>query len=274
MVILFAAGAIIIGTAAGLVIGNILMKAYGYCVERKLVAVFSPCVVMEMGDQDVVKATLIYKPSFSSEFINMNGKITYTRNNNIYNLENGGSSITKKGDPYAHATILAANIGEGTLTVSGTSYSGDTYKPVTVPVEVVATQTDFVAYYGMAAKVGVRHWFDGWIGNTLINELKLGRKGLCDEWTDWGMEWVKLHNHCKVKRIEKIIYKGSRTDHVCFRITLSDGTVYYCDPHRDDKEPIKPKDEYEKDHGKPDESWEWWAKPTTPSSTSTATEDQ
>lgn len=241
-----------IGILGAVIIIYVFSRYVKYFVVRKLVGVYVPCIYMEVGDTEIVKATLVYKPRWTEDFQQVHGNIFFNRGSGIFDID-GKVKVTKAGNPNATVTVRALNVGKSTLTVSGASVegetAGDSYDPVTIHVEIVADYGNFLSLYRSAALKGTRHWFNGLVGNWLINTLKMGRKGLCDEWAEWSYDWVMQHNHCRIKRIEIVNWKDP--GHDCARVTLWDGSVYYLDPHRCSDDPVQPKKDYEKKYGAP-----------------------
>ena len=247
------------GVLSGIALGVIVAGA-GYIVGKisylrsiRAVAVDVPCVVMEVGDSESVKGTIVFKIPGSWKFNTMNGGDVYYRRNVDYFSFRGSTSkvIGKPANPTGVAELVGDSPGEGTLEVWGVSPGGNIHKGVSLPIKVVKKQNSFTDYFALAAKVATKAWCTGGAGNFIVNVF--GGQGLCDHWADWMIQWIKRHQNKQVCRIEKALFgkKWHQFRHVCVRIELCDDGVYYFDPHKHPKNPVIEKEDYEKKHGKP-----------------------
>ncbi len=245
-----------LGAGAGAALGWGAKTLYQNLRTRKLVTGYAPIIYLELGTSATLAAKMIRKPRWQRDFVDVNGDLTFAGGGPVFTIE-GAATVTKFGTAAGSVTVLGTRVGTGKITVSGTGVDGETYDELNVPVEVVEPISNFLSLYAGASAKAQDAWFNGKIGNALINVGMLGRKGLCDEWMEWTEAWCKEQGRGRVVKIERVFYDGV-LDHNCCRVTLSNGQVYYFDPHRLSDPPYMTQADYESAYGTPTDTWVWW----------------
>ncbi len=250
-------GALFLGVFGGIAIGLLGRLVISFFSVIRMVGVRSPLAIMEVGGSDQVTAQLFYKPRFTTDRPTpVNGSITFTKSGSIYSLSNGGGAITKGATPSASELLTGVTLGQDVLQVSGSDTSAISFDAMTVNVHVVANQPDSITYYRLAISHAVDYWYNSPFGNILINTGARPPAGLCDEWMDWGADWLARVNKGDICKIEKCL--SANGSHNYLRVTMCDERVFYFDPWMRPKDPVFGKDEYEKEYGNPSDVSTHW----------------
>ncbi len=259
----FAAGAIAIGVAGGILAAVVVGGIINFFREKRYVAVHAPLMVLSVGGTGTLKATLIKKKRFSSaKWAAVAGTVTITNASTNYSLPGGVATLSIPVGVGGGSTVLTGiAVGSGTAVVTGTDAAGDSYRSMTVQVEVIALPPGgIIGFYNAAVAQATGYWTNSWLGNICVNWLGLGRGGLCDEWAEWTSQWIMENHGGTVCRCEQVFWPGvigGIGQHVCIRITLCapngtcTGPVYYLDPHRESNQPAMLLAAYEAKYGKP-----------------------
>ena len=217
-------------------------------------------VCVEVGDSETISVGLLHKPRWTYNWKAEGGQATFDRNSSpIYQLGSGGNVVTRGVDPSvmrASESVVGLQVGEAPCTVSGIAADGSDYGVEDVDVLVIGVDPTFLQAFTQAAHHHNDSWRHGTSGNLLGGEK-------CDQWADWMVSWIKTHSRGRVCKVEKVTWEGWAPwgwgRHVCVRITLCEGGVYYLDPWRygPKADSWRKKEDYEKEHGEPDDAAEY-----------------
>jgi hypothetical protein len=256
-------GLIVIAALGGFAIGMGLRWAVNYFSLIRMVGVWSPISIMEVGGNDTVKAQLFQKPRFTvAQVVPVAGSITFYKDANtgvIYNLSNGGTQRTVTANMTATETLTGVQVGQEVMGVMGSDNAGNAFDAMGINVHVVDPQPDSITFYRLAIKLALEWWETGLLGNLRININSHPPGGLCDQWMDWAFDWLQNIDKGDVCKIEKCL--STDGGHNYLRVTMCDDTVYYLDPWIRPDDPVFGKDEYEDDYGLPSDIKDTWTKP-------------